>query len=118
MYYGIVEQKNLFLATTTNDRLQTYPEIYLTLKHIDSLVPMSIQLSPESKSLKVTKPTAEWREKHRLVEYQMKERRNKIKTLESRPSIDFNYLSLNWISNIIHEVLDAGRYDIEAHLAW
>ena len=40
------------------------------------------------------------------------------KTLESRPSIDFNYLSLNWISNIIHDVLNAGRYDIEAHLAW
>ena len=79
---------------------------------------MSIQLSPESESLKVTKPTAEWRGKHKLVGYQMKERREEIKTWESRPSIDFNYLSLNWISNNIHEELDAGRYDIEAHLAW
>ena len=79
---------------------------------------MSIQLSPESESLKVTKPTAEWRGKHKLVEYQMKERRKEIKTWESRPSIDFNYFSLNWISNNIHELLDAGRYDIEAHLTW
>ena len=79
----------------------------------DSLVPTSTQLSPESESLKVIKPTTEWRGKHQLVEYQMKERRKEIKTWESWPSIDFNYFSLNWISNNIHEVLDAGRYDID-----
>ena len=36
-----------------------FSDLSYTLKHIDSQVPMSIQLSPESESLKVTKPTAE-----------------------------------------------------------
>ena len=42
-------------------------------------------LSPESKSLKVTEPTAKWKGK---------EGRKEIKTWESRPSTGFNYLSL------------------------
>ena len=61
-------------------------------------------LSPESESLKVTEPTAKWRGKHKLIEYKMKERRKKIKTWESRPSIGLNYLLLIRISNNIHEV--------------
>ena len=69
---------------------------------IDFVIPE--YLSPQSESLKLTEPTKKWRGKHKLIEYQMKERRKEIKTWESRPSIGLNYLLLIWISNNICEV--------------
>ena len=61
-------------------------------------------LSPESKSLKVTEPTAKWKGKQKLIEYQMKEGRKEIKTWESRPSTGLNYLSLLCISHNKHVI--------------